>query len=85
MKYVVTKDENGVEELFMFPKSVDHDVFANAVSRLKNQAHGNWERIDRDVIAAGFVTTKQDGVFCFGRSETLNLNSRGRLDEMLIV
>lgn len=80
MKYVVTKDENGKEELFMFPKSVNHDVFANAVSRLKDQSHGNWKRIDRDVISAGFT----DGRSCLGRSETLNLDSRGRLDEMLI-
>lgn len=80
MKYVVMQDENGIQELFMFPKSVNHDVFANAVSRLKDQAHGNWKRIDRDVISAGFT----DGTTCFGRSETLNLDSRGRLDEMLI-
>lgn len=80
MKYVVMQDENGIQELFMFPKSVNHDVFANAVSRLKDQAHGNWKRIDREVISAGFT----DGKTCFGRSETLNLDSRGRLDEMLI-
>ena len=80
MKYIVTKSEYGKEELFMFPESVNHDVFAQAVARLKNQSHGNWQRIDRDVISAGFT----DGKKCSGRSETLNLDSRGRLDEMLI-
>jgi hypothetical protein len=80
MKYIVTLNENDVEEIFIFPKSVNHDVFAQGVSRLKNQSHGNWIRIDRDVIAAGFT----DGTICWGRSETLNLDSRGRLDEMLI-
>jgi hypothetical protein len=84
MKYVVTQDEDGKEELFMFPKSVNHDVFANAVSRLKNQSHGNWKRIDRDVIAAGFISYDYGIMSCHGRSETLNLDSRGRLDEMLI-
>ena len=80
MKYIVTKDENGKEEIFIFSKAINHDCFAEAVSRIRDQSHGQWRRIDREPIAAGFTDGKQ----CLGRSETLNLDSRGRLDEMLI-
>jgi len=80
MKYIVTKDENGKEEIFIFPKAVNHDCFAEAVQRIRDQSTGRWRRIKRTPIAAGFT----DGRQCLGRSETLNLDSRGRLDEMLI-
>lgn len=80
MKYIVTKDENGVEEIFIFPHTVHHDVMADAVSRLKNQSHGRWERMDREVIAAGFT----DGITCWGHSDTLNLGSRKIEDDRLI-
>lgn len=81
MKYVVTRDENGNEELFMFPKSINHDRFAEVLGRIRmpNGPLG-WERIEREPIAAGFT----DGKTCHGRSETLGLDSRGRLDEILI-
>lgn len=83
MKYVVTKDEDGVVELFMFPKQYHHDDFAETISGLKTFVNGNpdnWERKYKEPIAAGFT----DGKTCFGRSETLDLDSRGRLDEMLL-
>lgn len=83
MKYVVTRDEDGKEELFMFPKAINHNDFADAVQRIKTYVNGNprdWIRLKRNPIAAGFT----DGKNCTGRSETLNLDSRGRLDEMLI-
>ena len=80
MKYIVTRDENDVEELFMFPKSINHDFFSEAVSRIKTGTDRNWVRKHRDPIAAGFT----DGVSCTGRSETLNLDSRGAIDAALI-
>ncbi len=83
MKYVVTKDEYGKQELFMFPKHINHDEFADVLSHIKtfaNNDHRNWNRQRREPIAAGFT----DGKNCTGRSESLNLDSRGRLDEMLI-
>lgn len=81
MKYVVTRDEDGKEQLFMFPKSINHDDFAEVLSHIKvYTGPRNWERQYRKPIAAGFT----DGKNCTGRSETLNLDSRGRLDEMLI-
>ena len=83
MKYIVTKDENGKEEIFIFPKQYHHDDFADIVCGLKtfiNNDPFTWERLYKQPIAAGFTDGKQ----CLGRSETLSLDSRGRLDEMLI-
>lgn len=80
-KYIVVKNrQNGKEEIFLFPNSVNHDVFATSISRLKNQAQGMWKREIRDVVAAGFVG---DCFECYGRSETLNLDSR-KIDTILL-
>ena len=80
MKYIVTSNDAGKQEIFIFPRSVNHDCFAESVSRIRDQSHGRWNRVHREPVAAGFT----DGAKCYGRSETLNLDSRGRLDEMLI-
>lgn len=80
MKYIVMEDEDGKEEIFIFPKSVNHDCMAEVVGRIKNQTWGNWVRVWRTPVSAGFT----DGKTCHGRSETLNLDSRGHIDEMLI-
>lgn len=83
MKYIVTRDKEGNVELFMFPKRYNHDEFASMVNGLKTFKHGNhreWERSYKEPIAAGFT----DGKTCHGRSESLNLDSRGRIDELLI-
>lgn len=80
MKYIVTRDGSGKEEIFIFPVAVHHDVMYNAVCRLKNQSHGNWERVDRELVSAGSC----DGVSCYGRSETLGVESRGYADAVLI-
>lgn len=83
MKYVVTKDEEGKEEIFIFPKRYHHDDFADTINGLKTFKNGNpddWERQYKTPIAAGFT----DGKHCTGRSETLDLDSRGRIDELLI-
>lgn len=80
MKYIVTVTEAGKQEIFIFPRAVHHDCMAEMLSRIKNQSGGQWQRVHRRPVSAGFT----DGVKCYGRSETLNLDSRGRLDEMLI-
>lgn len=81
MKYVVTRDESGKDEIFIFPKQINHDDFAEVLSYIKQYTGPRyWERQHRQPIAAGFY----DGKRCYGRSETLDLDSRGRLDEMLI-
>jgi hypothetical protein len=73
MKYICVENERGEQEIIMFHKTINHDVMAESVSLMKNQTHGNWERECRTPISAGFV----DGEWrCYGRSETLDLDSR---------
>lgn len=72
MKYICTETLEGVQEIFTFPDTVDHDVMAESLMRMKKHTHGIWERVVREPISAGFV----GGTMCFGKSETLNLSSR---------
>jgi hypothetical protein len=82
MKYIVTERLTGdhEEEIFIFPNSVDHDCMAEMLGRIKNQSWGNWERVPRVPISAGFVDPFGT---CFGRSETLDLDSREADTELL--
>lgn len=73
MKYITTCDDDGKEEIFLFPKSINHDAMAEVLGRIKNQTHGNWHRAHREPVAAGFVSADKK---CFGRSESLGLDSR---------
>lgn len=75
MKYVVVESEEAGEQIFIFPKEVNHSDFAEIVSYIKwypTIDSYNWERVYREPIAAGFT----DGQSCYGRSESLNLDSR---------
>lgn len=72
MKYVVVKTEDDKEELYIFPKTIDHDRFAEVLNYIKHGDGRNWKRIFRKPVSAGFT----DGISCYGRSETLNLDSR---------
>jgi hypothetical protein len=81
MKYIaVALDEK--ESIFIFPSDVDHDRMAEAIEAIRFRSRQNWSRKFRtgEVIAAGFVT----GGVCHGRSETLDLDSRGKVDTALL-
>ena len=80
MKYIVTVTETDKEELFVFNESINHDCMAEVLNRIKNTTHGNWVRVRRKPIAAGFINSVG---MCYGRSETLNLDSRGDVDTLL--
>ena len=81
MKYIVFRNQvTDEEEIFLFPKSVDHDVFAESMGFMRNHTWGNWERIRRTPISAGFVDANQ----CWGKSESLNLVSRPEDSNLLI-
>lgn len=82
MKYIVTTncDNYDKEEIFIFNENIHHDCMAEAIEGIKNQSHGNWDRQYHKPIAAGFT----DGRKCWGRSETLGLGSRGKVDSDLI-
>lgn len=71
-KYVVVSSEEQGEQLFTFPKNIDHDAFAEVLSYIKTGGTLNWKRSYREPVSAGFT----DGIQCYGRSETLDLGSR---------
>jgi len=69
MKYIVTESDEGLREIFVFPRGVNHDTMAEAIGHIKNQSHGEWRRVTRKPVSAGFV----EGGRCCGRSESLKL------------
>lgn len=79
-KYIVIASE-GKELIFTFPASIDHDKMFEAVTQVR-RGFVRWVKphIDAEAISAGFVS---DG-FCVGRSDTLDLNSRGEVDDKLL-
>ena len=79
MKYVVVTSEEQGEQLFVFPKNINHDSFAEILSYIKVDEGHNWKRVFRKPIAAGFT----DGTKCYGKSESLNLSSRKEDTELL--
>lgn len=81
MKYIVMALADK-EEIFVFPRTVDHDRMAEACECIRFGNERNWNRKYRDgeCVAAGFV----DGGECHGRSETLGLESRGKVDTALL-
>ena len=79
MKYIVTKQPDGTEEIFIFPREVHHDCMAEALCRIRSQSHGEWRRTQRTPVSAGFV---EDGK-CIGESESLSLQSRSEDNDLL--
>lgn len=73
MKFITTVDDEGKEELFLFNRSINHDAMAEVLGYIKNQTGGNWKRVRRKPVAAGFVDASGK---CHGKSETLGLKSR---------
>lgn len=79
MKYVVVTSEEQGNQLFIFPKNINHDSFAEILSYIKVGEGRNWKRVFRKPISAGFT----DGTKCYGKSESLNLSSRKEDTELL--
>lgn len=63
MKYVCTINEDNLKEIFFFDKHINHDWFYEVVGHMEDQF--------RKKVSAGFT----NGLSCYGRSETLNLDS----------
>ncbi len=78
MKYIIIKLE-GEEEIFIFPRTVDHDSMHEVLHMLK-MGGANWRRDFKEVVSAGFITNNA----CYGRSETLDVDSRPELDTALL-
>jgi hypothetical protein len=81
MKYIVMVID-GKEEIFLFPMSIDHDKFHEGITAIRFGSDRAWARKLRGEypISAGFV----EGGVCYGRSETLNLDSRPQVDSKLL-
>ncbi|MFM0165700.1 hypothetical protein PQR39_35390 [Paraburkholderia sediminicola] len=79
MKYFVVSLK-GKELIFVFPRSIDHNRMHEAVCGIRHGAGHNWRREYAEAISAGFI----DGGKCHGRSDTLDLDSRGELDAILL-
>ncbi|MBT4130952.1 MAG: hypothetical protein HOD58_06255 [Gammaproteobacteria bacterium] len=73
MKYICTINSEGKEEIFTFPATINHDAMAESISGIKNHTHGDWERVLRDPVSAGFVDADSK---CYGESESLGIESR---------
>lgn len=72
-KYIVTENEDGIEEIFIFPKAIDHDAFYENALLIDNSLYPEQFRF---VTGAGFIDFDSNGEYrLYGRSETLNKDS----------
>ena len=81
MKYICTIDDEGKEEIFPFTRSINHDAMMEMLPFIKDKTWGNWKRVHRCSVSAGFINCEME---CYGRSETLNLDSRYEEDTALL-
>lgn len=79
MKYIVTKQRDGTEEIFIFSRFIDHDSMADAISSIRDEWLGEWGKVEREPISAGFIEEGR----CVGMSESLSLQSRSKDDLLL--
>lgn len=81
MKYIVIKIADK-EAIFVFPRAVDHDRFAEGIGAIRMGPENNWNRSLRscEVISAGFIDAGQ----CGGYSETLEVGARVIEDNALL-
>lgn len=66
MKYVVTKTQDGPEQIFIFEKSIDHHRFYEVLSYIKEGHVRDWNREFRKLISAGFT----DGKIILGEDDS---------------
>lgn len=87
MKYVVMNNiSTGIEEIFIFDKTIDHDRFVVGVESIKaDNGVGGWLREYRECVSAGFVKMNNGLLQCYGESITLNIKSRGDQDSVLLL
>lgn len=80
-KYIVIA-AGGQELLFPFPSTVLHVWMLEAVRQIKQGVPNGWTRpyLDCTCVGAGFIIDEQ----CYGRSESLNVDSRNALDTALL-
>lgn len=81
MKYIVTRQADGKERIFVFERDINHDFMLEGIQAVKRGSHHDWTRSwDAEAVSAGFI----DNGKCHGESETLRLMSRGAQDTALL-
>lgn len=80
MKYIVIKIKDGIACPIIFPNFLVHAEVMKFIGAMLNNVH---RRKKVEAVSAGDV--RIDGVTCSGKSETLNLESRGRSDVLTIL
>ena len=73
LKYIVYKTEDDIERFAIFDKITTHRDVASGLRMFKP-----------NILGAGFVTICDVGWYCYGRSETLGIVSRGEVDAEVI-
>ena len=87
MKYVVMKTSKDIELIFIFDPSIEHKAFAEGLIRAAYEDTQIFKDEYIHPISAGFVRnsiSRNNIADCYGRSESLNLDSRGKADTDLI-
>lgn len=72
-------DEMAREDIIIFPDDAIHLNMAESMKRMYSRKH----RAASCVVSAGFVNLAS--LECFGKSESLNMESRGDKDSALII
>lgn len=78
MKYVIFKSGDGNEFAVLFPHFMVHSFVAKYVNHLCHRDH----HLTVEPVAAGEYNPSSGA--CFGRSETLGLESRASQDQLII-
>ena len=82
MKYICTINENGYFHIFTFPNCIDHDLMYKSLIEIQTRVSMfKTTIINIELISAGFVNSKME---CYGKSITLNLESREYEDTELL-
>lgn len=75
-KYVTVSFNYGdivIERIFIFPMEINHNDFFETLKHSRIRPNWrDWELINPTLLGAGFTDLR----VCYGRSETLNCNSR---------
>lgn len=75
-KFISTSNDLGVDQIFIFSPFADHDCMYEMIQNFDEEIDAGF----RARLGAGFTNFTK----CYGRSETLNLDSREEFDTALL-
>lgn len=83
MKYIIIQtDKNGIKQNFpiIFPADLVHSEVAQAITSGRVE-----DMLGAQVISAGFLSSHEMTPNCHGRSESIGVDSRGKVDSEIIM